>query len=61
MFDDFREFLMITWPSGSMDDAEVKERFEEFSKWRKELNLDTPDASSLWYYWIKYVRGEKEL
>lgn len=61
LFDDFRDFLMITLPSDSVDDAEIREQFEELSGRRKELNLDSPDASSLWYYWIKYVRGEEKL
>ena len=61
LFDDFRDFLMISLPSDSVDDAEVKEWFEELSDRRKELNLDSPDASSLWYYWIKYVRRDEKL
>jgi hypothetical protein len=61
LFDDFRDFLMTTLPSDSVDDDEVKARFEKLSEQRKELNLDSPDASSLWYYWIKYVRGEEKL
>ncbi|NUC74759.1 hypothetical protein HTZ84_21080 [Haloterrigena sp. SYSU A558-1] len=61
LFDDYRDFLMVTLPSNRVTDAEIEETSEELSERRKELNLECPDASSLWYYWIKYVRGEEKL
>jgi hypothetical protein len=25
------------------------------------MNVDSSDASSVWYYWVTYVRGEEQL
>lgn len=61
MFDEYRDFLTITLPSETENDAAVRDRFDELSEQRRELNLESPDASSLWYYWIKYMRGEEKL
>ena len=61
LFDKFRDFLTITLPSDGYTDEEVRNRFDGLSVERRELNQDGPDASSLWYYWIKYVRGEEML
>lgn len=61
LFDEFRDFLVITLPSESITDSEVEEMFGELSERRRELNKESPDASSIWYYWIKYVRGEEKL
>ena len=61
LFDEFRDFLMVTLPDGSCSDDEVQDQFDELAERRRELNMDSPDASSLWYYWIKYVRGEEKL
>lgn len=61
LFDELRDFLMITLPDAELSDEEVRERFEELADRRRELNLESPDAHSIWYYWIKYVRGEETL
>ncbi|ELZ22537.1 hypothetical protein C477_04044 [Haloterrigena salina JCM 13891] len=61
LFDELRDFLMVRLPDGSCSDDEVQDRFDELAERRRELNMDSPDASSLWYYWIKYVRGEEKL
>lgn len=61
LFDKYRDFLTVTLPSDRYTEGEIRERFDELSGERRELNLESPDASSLWYYWIKYVRGEEKL
>jgi len=61
LFDEFRDFLMVTLPDGSCSDDKVQNRFDKLAEQRRELNIDSPDASSVWYYWIKYVRGEEQL
>lgn len=61
LFDEIRDFLMITLPDENRSDAEIRERFDELADRRRELNLESPDAHSVWYYWIKYVRGEEKL
>lgn len=61
LFDEFRDFLMVTLPDASCSDSDVQHWFDELADRRRELNMDSPDASSLWYYWIKYVRGEEKL
>jgi len=61
LFDEFRDFLMVTLPDSSCSDNDVQHRFDKLAERRRELNMDSPDASSVWYYWIKYVRGEEKL
>lgn len=61
LFDEFRDFLMVTLPDGSCSDDELQDRFDKLAERRRELNIDSPDANSVWYYWIKYVRGEEKL
>ncbi|WP_152436509.1 hypothetical protein [Halosimplex carlsbadense] len=61
LFDEFRDLLMGTLSDGSDSHDEMQDRFDERADRRRELNIDSPDARSLWYYWIKYVRGEKKL
>lgn len=61
LFDEFRDLLMVTLPDASCSDDDVQDRFDELADQRRELNMDSPDASSIWYYWIKYVRGEEKL
>ena len=61
LFDAFRDFLMVTLPDASCSDGDVQDRFDELADQRRELNMNSPDASSVWYYWIKYVRGEEKL
>jgi hypothetical protein len=61
LFDEFRDFLMISLSDSSNSNKEIRDRFNELADRRKELNVDSPDTSSIWYYWIKYMRGEEEL
>jgi hypothetical protein len=61
LFDEFRDFLMVTLPDASFSDDELQDRFDELAERRRELNTEGPDASSVWYYWIKYMRGEEQL
>lgn len=61
LFDEFRDFLMVTLPDSSCSEDDLQNRFDELAERRRELNIDSPDASCFWYYWIKYVRGEEKL
>lgn len=61
LFDEYRDFLTITLPSETEGDPAIRDQFDELSEQRRELNMESPDASSLWYNWIKYVRGEEKL
>lgn len=61
LFDKFRDFLMVTLQDSSCSDDDVQHWFDELADRRRELNMNSPDANSVWYYWIKYVRGEEKL
>lgn len=61
LFDEFRDFLVVSLPDSSKSNTEIQDRFDELADQRRELNIDSPDASSIWYYWIKYLRGEEKL
>ncbi|WP_330630844.1 hypothetical protein [Halocatena halophila] len=61
LFDEFRDFLMVSLPDPSCSDNDVQHWFDELADRRRDLNMDSPDANSVWYYWIKYVRGEQKL
>ncbi|MDS0297533.1 SLATT domain-containing protein [Halogeometricum sp. S1BR25-6] len=60
LFDEYRDFLMITVTSSELSDEEVKAEFSRLSDDRRELNQTTPDASEIWYQYIKW-KGEERI
>lgn len=58
LFDEFRDFLTITVETEDIDT--VHSEFDRLSEKRRELNSSTPDASSIWYRYIK-LRGRDQI
>lgn len=60
LFDEYRDFLTITLSSEELSDEEVRSEFNRLSGDRRQLNQTTPDASSIWYRYIKW-KGEDQV
>lgn len=61
LFKRSRKFLQLDLPSDEISNEKVRERHDALLKEHLELNQTTPDASSFWYYWMKYVKGEDRM
>lgn len=57
LFGEYRDFLGITLDSPEYSADKVQKEFDRLSDERRELNLTTPDASSIWYRYIQW-KGE---
>jgi hypothetical protein len=52
LFENFRDFVTLDLADKSTGLNRMRERYEEFSDRRIELNEEMPDNSSLWYRWL---------
>lgn len=60
LFDEYRDFLAVTLSSGQFPSNKIEDEFERLSDDRRDLNESTPDASGVWYRYIKW-KGEDKI
>ncbi|MFC7230137.1 hypothetical protein N0B31_22305 (plasmid) [Salinirubellus salinus] len=60
LFDEYRDFLTVTLASDDADIQKIQSEFERLSGQRRRLNQKSPDASSIWYQYIKW-KGEDKI
>ncbi|QLG28185.1 SLATT domain-containing protein [Halorarum halophilum] len=60
LFDEYRDFLMITLAADELSTKELRSEFDRLSDERRDLNQTTPDASEVWYRYVKW-KGEDQI
>lgn len=61
LFNRGRSFLQVDLHDESLSDEEIRERYGEFFEEYLGLNQQMPDASSLWYRYMMYIKGEDKM
>lgn len=56
-----RTFLQLDLMSDDITDDEARAQYDELLEEYLELNRESPDASSFWYQYTKYVKGEEKM
>lgn len=56
-----RSFILLDLHSDELTDEEAREQYDELFEEYLELNQNSPDASSFWYRYMKYVKGEEQM
>jgi len=55
--DEAKLILQLDFPDEEVSNEELNARVRQIDENRRNLNKDTPDVSSLWYYYIKYRKS----
>jgi hypothetical protein len=61
LFDEIRDFLILTLPDDSIPINEIQSQYEDIAEQRREFNDELPDVSSLWYHYIDVMKGNDGL
>ena len=56
-----RDFLRLDLYDEELTDEKVRERYDQLFEEYLDLNRNAPDASSIWYNYMKYVKGEERM
>lgn len=56
-----QEFLRLDLHRDDLTDEEVRERYDQIFDEYRDLNKNSPDASSTWYKYMKYAKGEEQM
>jgi hypothetical protein len=56
-----QDFLKMDLHSDELSDMDVRERYDALFNEYLELNRESPDASTTWYKYMKYIRGGDQM